>query len=493
MLELTTLMSVFETFYYSTIKATVDISPDYIDVEKRIFCFSPETFPTITSKGFASLQTFLAYFRINHLALTKCSFSHQGINMLCDLIRVSHSLTSVDLSGCKFSKDLFSSLLDVLQSSISITNVYLCDYSIILNTLLKVFEFVSTSKYRRNIQISPHFIDFSLGTISYENHLESSDLSSLLINLKSKVPVRRVEVSTGCKSLCLLDLITVFEILSINYSALAVDISPHIIDVDNAIFCFAPETSSAVTTTEVSSLQSLFDRLNIKVLSLKGCCFSDQVLPVLCDSIKYNNSLTSIDFSNCQFSADIVLRTIVSLDPSSCLTNVNLSYLVLELKSILTIFQLVLSGKLLPNIQISPHLIDFSLGTVRYEDMLNASDVCSLLKNLKSSTPIKHVECRGIKKSDDICTLVQVFCLPKSVIDLDLLPHRADAENGVLCFSPRESVSLTSEEVLFMHSSLKGFDMNELSLLRCNFSHTKINTLCDFVRLFPSLTFVAFK
>ncbi|KAL0248749.1 hypothetical protein GEMRC1_003983 [Eukaryota sp. GEM-RC1] len=115
--------------------------------------------------------------------------------------------------------------------------VNLSNNHIQLTGLLTIFELISTGKLTANILLSPHFLNVSTGYICFKKSLTSSDMVSLLRSLKSNVAITRLECGSFEK-LNLAGLMDLFEILSINKSLLDLDISPHLIDVENCVFVF---------------------------------------------------------------------------------------------------------------------------------------------------------------------------------------------------------------------------------------------------------------
>ncbi|KAL0246473.1 hypothetical protein GEMRC1_007685 [Eukaryota sp. GEM-RC1] len=171
-----------------------------------------------------------------------------------------------------------------------------------LKSLITITELVSNQKLTRNIQLSPHFIDYSTCIVYYETKVSSSDLIALLNSLKSMTPISRVE-SRGVDSLNLEGIMSLFEILSIRNSVIDLDVSPHLINISKRSFCFSPSRSIPISV-EDSSLNSLVKLPNLKEVTIKNCRFSPSSITVLCDLIQVSDSLTSIDFSNCGLTDD---------------------------------------------------------------------------------------------------------------------------------------------------------------------------------------------
>ncbi|KAL0239745.1 hypothetical protein GEMRC1_009853 [Eukaryota sp. GEM-RC1] len=312
-LNLSSLMLVFEAIFKQTLYTSVDIAHHFIDVKTGVFNFSSEVSRRITAKEVCSLQSFLNSHNITELILRGFYFTPEAFTILCDSIRANNSLTFIDLSYIgSFKPDSntsqnsisdhdFLKLIDALQSKSNIKNVYLNTHPIEdrlgFECLFTVFQLASANKLTANIKFSRHSFDVSRGYIYYAHYLGNRGLVVLLDALKSKVPIKRVKCGQ-CGS-CLEGLVTLFEIRSINKSVIDSGISPHVIDVENGVFQYLPSNCTRITSKEVTSLQSLLKRFSIKELVLTNCSFTDDAITVLCDSLRVNNSLTSVDF--CRF------------------------------------------------------------------------------------------------------------------------------------------------------------------------------------------------
>ncbi|KAL0242831.1 hypothetical protein GEMRC1_005394 [Eukaryota sp. GEM-RC1] len=288
---------------------SVDVSPHIIDVENGVFNFSPETTTQVSTEEFSSLQCFLQCFSIKDLTLKRCSFTTESICALSDLIRDNNSITSVDFSDCNLfdqsshnSSDRNCSIISALSSNSNLTKINVINNLIGFDDLLKIFELISSDKLTPNIQVSPHLIDFDHGTIRYDNKLHHSELISFLNALQSKVPIKRFDC-LGLKSSSSEEFIALFKIVSNNKSVIFVKICPHIIDVQNGVFCFSPLHSTRLNAEGISSIRTLLECFSIKNLTIRKCHFTQEVNTVLCDIIRINqSSLTSVDFSHSRLS-----------------------------------------------------------------------------------------------------------------------------------------------------------------------------------------------
>ncbi|KAL0239609.1 hypothetical protein GEMRC1_009717 [Eukaryota sp. GEM-RC1] len=189
-----------------------------------------------------------------------------------------------------------------------------------------------------DLDVSSLSINFSNGSICYRKYLESKDLPPLLNNLKSNVPVKHIEFR-GLHRPNLSDILTILEILSINKSVIFNDLHPHQIDVKKGVFSLNPHELTEITTEMISSLKCFLQCFNIKELTFKRFRFSDEAIVVLCDLIKLNTFLTSVDFSNCGLTDDqlVLIIEALNIDSSSTLLSVNFGKNSMKTKCILAL------------------------------------------------------------------------------------------------------------------------------------------------------------
>ncbi|KAL0248410.1 hypothetical protein GEMRC1_003646 [Eukaryota sp. GEM-RC1] len=103
----------------------LDLSPYLVDVEKGAFCFSPQTYFQIFSEQLTALLAFGQSFTLRKLTLNRCQFSDESINALCDLIRLSNSLTSIDFSKCGLTDEYFIQILSALQINSHVNGLHI--------------------------------------------------------------------------------------------------------------------------------------------------------------------------------------------------------------------------------------------------------------------------------------------------------------------------------------------------------------------------------
>ncbi|KAL0233371.1 hypothetical protein GEMRC1_012116 [Eukaryota sp. GEM-RC1] len=326
------LFVLFEILSINNSVITVDISPHLINTQTGLFCFSPTNSPQITTEQVSSLRSFLECFNIKKLTIKGCSFTSEASDCLYDLIRVNNTLTSIDFTGLSIIN--FSKIVNALEHNFSLEKASL---QLNLPALLTIFKLVSTAKLRPIVQIDPHLIDFENGLIVYENEVTNTDLL-VFFQLFKNTEIKRVECFL-LGNLSLKGRIALWNILASSKSVIAIDISPHFIAIDNGIFCLSPRSSTQMSTSEVSLLQSFFKSFSKKELDVQWCDFSDKAIINLHDFLRKKGSLTSVDFSNCELSDSNLWRILDSLElnSSSILSKVNFEHNSITGKGALTI------------------------------------------------------------------------------------------------------------------------------------------------------------
>ncbi|KAL0239771.1 hypothetical protein GEMRC1_009879 [Eukaryota sp. GEM-RC1] len=407
--------------------------------------------------------------------------SESELTTFCEALLLSTTIVELSITQLQgFSSDIVFTLVEVFSSVHTFRKVKLASFQ----KLYGEDELKCAAIHQSPIffEVSPASVHLSIGTICYQNRLSDDDLVLLLEALKSNVPIKSV-VCPGLRRPSLKTCLTLLEIHSLNKSVISFDCFPRCIDLDNGIVGFSPSKSIPVTVEEISALQNLLDVFNIKELSLNNWRFSSDAITKLSDLIRLSTSLTSVDFSCCNLSPEQVFTLISAFESNSCLKTVDISNCGTNLNNLLEIFQLISTEELSPKLKCFPHVIDVSLGYIRYEHHVTSDDLVSLLNALKSNVPINRVECLGLisSKFSDLLVLLEILSINTSVIDLDFSPHLLDIENGVFCFSPKKTVTLTSEEIYSLSSFLQRFRMKELSLIKCHFTNTTITNLCDLI------------
>ncbi|KAL0238211.1 hypothetical protein GEMRC1_012684 [Eukaryota sp. GEM-RC1] len=109
------MIGLFELFSINKALLDVDLSP--INIEEGVLSFCPNTITDLSIEEVSSLRPFFESNSIKKLTLKGCRFSEQSITVLCDLIRVNQSLSSISLTHCGLSNNNLLSLCQVLQCS----------------------------------------------------------------------------------------------------------------------------------------------------------------------------------------------------------------------------------------------------------------------------------------------------------------------------------------------------------------------------------------
>ncbi|KAL0229191.1 hypothetical protein GEMRC1_013811 [Eukaryota sp. GEM-RC1] len=549
-----TLLTIFELVSTNTLTSNIEISPHLIDFSRGSICYTPSQMSndelvlmvdflrqnrdikhfecplyqldtgddvfclqarghyqyrkTVTVEVVSSLRCFLEYFSIKKLTLKKCKFTKESITALCDFIKSNNSLTSVDFSDFIFdeltkygryhmidnfdSYDPYSNLINAIQCNSRLTKVTLSNFDMGIKTLLHIFELISNNKLTLNIDISPHSIDFSRGSICYTPSQMSND-----------------------------ELVLMVDVLRQNRDIKHFECPLYQIDTDDDVFCLQgiEDNIPKVIVEVVSSLRCFLECFSIKKLTLKNCEFTKESITALCDFIKSNNSLTSVAFSDFKFVTestnakigwvtrcgtyqkidnfdfyDDYSNLINAIQCNSRLTTVTLSNCNMGIKTLLTIFELVSTNKLISNIEISPHLIDFSNGCIFYNNRVENDDLICLLNGLKSNIPVKSVDCKGSLSITltGLIALFEILSYNKSFIDVDISPHLINVGNGVFCFNGNCSskLTITTDECTSLLNFLNCFNIKKLSFEGCLFTDESFSILCDSIKAHNSLTSV---
>ncbi|KAL0242907.1 hypothetical protein GEMRC1_005470 [Eukaryota sp. GEM-RC1] len=85
-------VGLYQTLSVNNSLIDVDISPNLIDSEHGIFPFSLYVHTKIT----AETVTALLSLEIIDRCINKCSFTHEALAVLCDLLKTSSKLTYLD-------------------------------------------------------------------------------------------------------------------------------------------------------------------------------------------------------------------------------------------------------------------------------------------------------------------------------------------------------------------------------------------------------------
>ncbi|KAL0239351.1 hypothetical protein GEMRC1_009459 [Eukaryota sp. GEM-RC1] len=404
----------------------------------------------------------------NNSSLQQITFAHSVIDTeeISNILNYNSSVKKLDIIQCSFTyfhnfleanSSLLVLSLSQRQGSKKPKNLY--------NGLMDMIQ-TNTSLIVLNLDVS------CLRYLQFQELLKALEANSTL--RKVSFPGIRLKLTS---------LITVFEILSPLKLLSTADISPYYIDTKKGVFCYSPQELVRLTSDEVSLLQSFVESFTIKHLTLKECRFTENAINALCDLIRVNNSLISVDFSSCRLYPEDTMLIIHALEANSGLNEVFLKNSSLEFNALLLIFKCITSHQSPIFFHVSRFSVELSVGTIFL-----------LLETLKSNVPIKRVVCPGLNRpSLKTClTLLEIHSLNKSVISFDCFPHCIDLDNGIVGFSPNKSIPVSVEEVSSLQNLLAVFNIKELSLKNWRFSNDAITKLSDLIRLSTSLTSVDF-
>ncbi|KAL0235542.1 hypothetical protein GEMRC1_002124 [Eukaryota sp. GEM-RC1] len=403
------------------------------------------------------------------------SLNNSAVKELVETLEFNNTLKKLHLQGCSY--------------SLSPVFKYLAT-----NTSLLELDIVKSDRQRLNHQEVKDLVDMIEGNshllvLTVDGKLLSSyRVKTILKALENNLVLKKVSFPSLDMNVSLL--MTVFESLSLVTST--IDVWPHAVNFNNGIFCLSSCSGVQINVQDVSVLQSLLSRCSIKNFTIKGCRFTDQAFADLCDLIGLSDSLTFVDFSDCQLSDNSVLAILRAIHSNTYLKQINLNNSGCTLLSLFSVFELFSVNTLLPNIEISPHSIDLSRGCIHYDKMIEHVDLVSLLKALKSNIPIKSLKFSGLIPLDlkGLSTIFEILTINNSVLDLDITPHVANVEKGILIFSSHRYFHETSnDELSTLKSIVSRFKVKELGVTDCRFTKSGINILCDIIRT-TSLTSV---
>ncbi|KAL0240089.1 hypothetical protein GEMRC1_010196 [Eukaryota sp. GEM-RC1] len=170
------------------------------------------------------------------------------------------------------------------SATLRLTEVTLSNYNMGIKTLLTIFELVSTNKLTSNIDISPHLIDLSCGSICY-NHDVSDDELLLLV-----------------------------DFLRQNRDLKSFDCGPYHIETDDDVFCLQGIRNYNKTKVSVEVVSDLTCNL-----------IGSQGVRALADALKVNSSVSWIDLGNNSIGNEGVFAIAEALEVNSSVSTIYLS------------------------------------------------------------------------------------------------------------------------------------------------------------------------
>ncbi|KAL0240016.1 hypothetical protein GEMRC1_010124 [Eukaryota sp. GEM-RC1] len=185
-----TLLTVFEHLSTNKSPPNIKVSPHYIDSEYAIFSFSPQVRTKITAKNMSVLLSL----EIIDLRINKCTFTDEALAVLCELLKTSTKLTSLDLCYCRLSDVNFLSIIDSLRlnSALNVRGIYF-EGNLFGNCSAKALA----ELLKENATISK--IDLWGNSVGNEGALAFSNVLKLNYTIKS-ISLENNPINQGTKS-----------------------------------------------------------------------------------------------------------------------------------------------------------------------------------------------------------------------------------------------------------------------------------------------------
>ncbi|KAL0240902.1 hypothetical protein GEMRC1_006138 [Eukaryota sp. GEM-RC1] len=404
------------------------------------------------------------------------------------LLQHNSSLVEVTLNNSNFDAE---SLSQVLQFNTILKKLTLlrccCSFSPIFealksNTSLSEFNILDVNRIpfeNQEVKLFQEMVhsNNTLKTLTIDGSMFNPlQFTSILNSLENNSCLNTVSIP----NLDLSCLILVYESLFSQQFYSVIRVPPHHLDTGAGVIYYSPLKPSKITLEQISSLKLLFKKYSIKKLSLKKCRFTNEGVTALCDLMRVNNSLTSVDFSDCALCDDNIVDLIDCFRRSQ-----KYSYLFELLHS--SIFQ-----KSIPNIRFEPHFVDVSLGLIRFEDTCEDNDLIALLNAVKSNIPINRIDCRGLSSIslDALIASYEILSINPNLLDLDVSPHFFNIDEGMFLYSPDELSQITTNQLSSLSRLCQSCHVMELSLQRSFLSFEAVSSLSNLLRVNDSLTYL---
>ncbi|KAL0235751.1 hypothetical protein GEMRC1_002333 [Eukaryota sp. GEM-RC1] len=406
-----------------------------------------------------------------------------------EMLERNTALRILNLNGKLFTPSQFPKILETLERNSTLEEVLFPYLS--FTCLIQFFESILTTNLRSLVNVYPHHVNGPRGFIYYDKRIYSYGLISLLNALQRSVPIQRVkfrDINSRDRGLAMV--VTLVQIRLINRSVLKFDNFDHDVDVDKGLFSFSPDNPTKTSSDDVSSLQSFLECHSIKRLVLKQCWFSNHAINTLCDLIRASCSLTSVHFTS-RHELN-TLKLIDAVQANSFLQKVTFDSQSNQcFTCLLTILELVSRNKIVPNIEVFPHSIDFPSGIIRYEQYIEKADLTALSNMITSNVPIRRVYCRGLHKHDQVDDVV-LQPRTNSVEGVDESYHCIDIENCLFTFSPLASNEVNPAVVEYVQVLIECIGIKELKLRDLRFTDDVLIALCDLIEVDVQLTSIDF-
>ncbi|KAL0238529.1 hypothetical protein GEMRC1_013002 [Eukaryota sp. GEM-RC1] len=162
--------------------------------------------------------------------------------------------------------------------------------------------------------------------------------------------------------------------MSIGRSVLGFDLSPHCIDFDNCLYCFAPDKSTSITKGVASSLEFSLQSFSIKEFTLNRCRFNHKEINKFCDWIKDQHSLNSIDMSHCEISDDDPVHILNSISGLTVLKFLKMIKYSIGTKGAITLSELLKNNSTIVLIHLQHNSV-FNEGAIAISESLKVNSL----------------------------------------------------------------------------------------------------------------------
>ncbi|KAL0251616.1 hypothetical protein GEMRC1_000829 [Eukaryota sp. GEM-RC1] len=316
-----------------------------IDLKRGLFVFSPRSATRITHEDIESLQSFLQCFSFTRLVFQRCDLD-RVISSLCHLIKTNNMLTSVHFNSVNIVE--ITCIIDVVFA---------------------------------------HSIDVTRRSICYEKPSQKFDLEVVLYDLESKVPIKHVY----CRGFQKYDEnIHLQPPCPKNKSADFAEKLYHCMDIENKTFTFSPLASKEMTKSVVHQIYHLIDWIGIKDLKFMDCRFTDDVLIAICELIKVDASVTTIDFSGCRLCDSHFQGIVTALFTNSSIVEFNFSHNSIGDLSVSPLLTLLKTNTIIDKIDLSDNL--FTIDRLKTFAELDNRNSSVTENTFESSTDVQESE-----------------------------------------------------------------------------------------------------
>ncbi|KAL0228914.1 hypothetical protein GEMRC1_013534 [Eukaryota sp. GEM-RC1] len=328
---------------------------------------------------------------MNNFSLKTAIFGRSNFNsnILVTVLNNNRNLKRLELQRCSCDFEPFFKCLETNTSVLEL--IILCKMKTLNSKeILNLVEMLS-----KNTTL----IHFTV----VANHFSNDCIQNILKARDTNSELKYVTLRFCCTKSSLIERLT-----------FALIFPPHLVDVKVGLFQFSLHRPCKLSNEEVSSLISFVRTFSIKYLTLQRCTLSNESINELCDLIKLNASLTSVDFSGCRMTDPNVMKLIDAIELNSSLKSINLSNNWICFKSLLIILELILNGELQVNVDVSPHVVDVKEGIFCYDPGFYLSlsvEQLSSLKNFKKSFTLRNLTLNRCQFSEEsigsLCDLIK--------------------------------------------------------------------------------------